>query len=264
MLIAIILARGGSKGIPNKNVQELGGYPLVSWSTTYAEVHPIITRAVFSTDSELVIGQDIVLREYLQDFQQLAPGETKEVSKKWFIHRRRSVHALDSATSMDAVVDVLASVKNTWDYGSNKIVLLQPTTPFRSFEELDLILDLSNAIRLPSFSASEVQGPHPYKSFYLRENFEIQLAFDKGSLTGPRQNLPKLFAPDGGFYVADREYILREKRLVDAKSRTFLRRFPLSINIDSIQDLHMSRLVLDPSTADASVTFHHPGDFQIK
>lgn len=115
MILAVIPARGGSKGIPGKNIKDLYGQPLISYTIQAALDCKKIDRVVVSTDSEKIAG---VAKKYGADVPFLRPAAL----------------AMDTSKTIDAVIDVLERLQETYEY----VVLLQPTSPLRTAEDIEL------------------------------------------------------------------------------------------------------------------------------
>ena len=118
MILAVIPARGGSKGIPGKNIKDLYGQPLISYTIQAALDCKKIDRVVVSTDSEEIAG---VAKKYGADVPFLRPAAL----------------AMDTSKTIDAVIDVLERLQETYEY----VVLLQPTSPLRTAEDIEKAID---------------------------------------------------------------------------------------------------------------------------
>ena len=118
MILAVIPARGGSKGIPGKNIKDLYGQPLISYTIQAALDCKKIDRVVVSTDSEKIAG---VAKKYGADVPFLRPAAL----------------AMDTSKTIDAVIDVLERLQETYEY----VVLLQPTSPLRTAEDIEKAID---------------------------------------------------------------------------------------------------------------------------
>ena len=138
--VAIIPARGGSKGLPGKNSRILYHHPLIAWSILFATHHPAFKRVIVTTDSIEIAN---IARDYSADVPFI---RSQDLSS-------------DSATSTDVLLDVIS--KCSLPPCSN-IVLLEPTSPFRLFS------DFNNAIDI--FCSS----PHN-KLVSVSESFQLRL-----------------------------------------------------------------------------------------
>ena len=112
-VIGIVPARGGSKGIPRKNLQELGGLPLVSWALRAGLRSPMIDKVILSTED-----------------REIARLGQKEGA---LVHNRPTNLATDTATTLSVLRDVLVSLEQK-HIDCYAVVLLEPTSPFRTVE----------------------------------------------------------------------------------------------------------------------------------
>ncbi len=113
--VAIIPARGGSKGISKKNTRLFLGRPLVEWTISACLASSAIERVIVSSDSQEIL-----------DLAHFAGAET---------HRRPDIFATDEATSESVVIDVITSVKGISEY--DVVFLVQPTSPLTLSSDLD-------------------------------------------------------------------------------------------------------------------------------
>ncbi|TOA20395.1 CMP-N-acetlyneuraminic acid synthetase, partial [Vibrio parahaemolyticus] len=117
-VIAVIPARGGSKRLPGKNTKQLGGKPLIAWSIEAAKKSKYIDRVIISTDCKDIAE---VARRYDGDVPFLRPQEL----------------AGDTAGTNGVILHVLDQIDESFGY----VVLLQPTSPLRSTEDIDQLLE---------------------------------------------------------------------------------------------------------------------------
>lgn len=179
-IIAVIPARGGSKRIPKKNIKRLAGRPLIAWTIEAAKKSKYIDRVIISTDDE----------------------EITKVSKKWgaeVINRPKDL-ATDTAKTMDAIFHLLDILKKE-KYQPGIIVLLQPTSPLRTFQDIDSAIELFLNKKCGSvISVFEAEfnfwWAFGIKSDYLKPFFGWEKFFSRS------QDLPKLYMPNGAIYIA--------------------------------------------------------------
>jgi N-acylneuraminate cytidylyltransferase len=182
-ILGLIPARGGSKGVPRKNIRLLGERPLIGWTIATALEAGGLERLIVSTEDEEIAG---VAREAGADVPFPRPAAL----------------AGDTARSIDVVVDLLQSLAATGET-YDAVCLLQPTTPFRSVALLRAALrrfrkgDLSGLV-----TASRVPAHyHPNWSFIDNGNQLLTPAQGPGSVIPRRQELPPAFIRDGAVYV---------------------------------------------------------------
>ncbi len=141
--IAIIPARGGSKGLPRKNVRSLGGIPLIA-HTIRAAVESRIERVIVSTDDD----------------------EIAEVSRDWGAEipfRRPAEYSQDSSTSLSVLLHALEFMEEQAGFTLDYVIFLQPTSPFRVTRHIDEALDVFlRSGKRSLISVTDVQEFHPY------------------------------------------------------------------------------------------------------
>ena len=190
--LAIILARGGSKGVPGKNVAEVGGKPCVAWTIEAARASSSVGRVVVSTDSEDVAG--------------VTRGLGVEV------HDRSPELATDTATVDDAAREVVHSVDP--DGAMDVIVLLYGNVPVRPAGLIDRAVSMLDSTRCDSVqSYAPVGKHHPWWTARVDESSGATEPWEGAVLNHGvhrRQDLPAAYVPDGGVIALTRRALLLE------------------------------------------------------
>lgn len=196
-ILALIPARGGSKGIPRKNVIELAGKPLIAYSIEHAQQSSLITRIIVSTDDEEIAS---VSRRFGAEVPFMRPAQ----------------FAQDLSTDLDVFEHVLTRLKEQEGYEPDLVVQLRPTSPVRRASVIDTairtLLDAPNADSLKSLSPSKSS---PYKLWVVDSrgaNPLLELPGVPEAHSMPRQVLPTVYAGNG--YVD----IIRPRAIFDYKS----------------------------------------------
>ena len=197
-IIAVIPARSGSKGVPNKNIRELSGKPLLAYSIVAAQKASLIDRIIVSTDSD---EYAFLAKEYRAEIPFLRPSE----------------YADDKSTDYDFVkhlLDWLADNENTLP---EYIVHLRPTTPFRNPDVLD------DAIKkfIINEKATSLRSAHKmtetaYKQFELDDKYFKTICtgnFDLDDANNSRQSFPATYAPNGYVDILKTSHILSKNLL---------------------------------------------------
>jgi len=178
-ILAIIPARGGSKGIHRKNIKPLAGKPLIQYSIEAAQQSSYITDIVVSTDDDEIVS---IVRQ--------AGGD---------VVMRPEKLARDDSLVMDAVRHVIDEKKKT-GFTCDVFILLEPTAPFRTPEDIDNTVDLlrwQNADSAATFSETDTPPTRIW-----RFNNHIPEPFIEGSDPFlPRQAHPKGYILNGMVYV---------------------------------------------------------------
>lgn len=190
-ILYLITARGGSKGIPGKNIKPLGGRPLIDWSIQGAlKAGAPAEDLIVSTDSD-EIGE--IARRCGASVPFMRPAEL----------------ASDTAGSREVMlhaVDTLAESGRVYD----TICLLQPTSPFRSAKDIRRAIEL-HELRRPEMTVSVMRSPaNPYYNLF-EPDAEGMLHISKGSgRYTRRQDAPPVYEFNGAVYVIDVEALRRE------------------------------------------------------
>jgi CMP-N-acetylneuraminic acid synthetase len=221
-VIAIITARGGSKGLPRKNVRLLDGKPLIAYSILAARECPAISRCIVSTDD----------------------AEIKRVSLAWGaeVIDRPLPLSTDGALSQDAVRHVLETLRNRRE-SADCFTLLQPTSPLRTAGHLSECLELFHASDWKSAISVTDVDHHPYKCLQIADS-GLQPLFDRESLDKPRQSLPHIYRQNGAIYVAGCEDFLAENSFFIPRVMPYVMGQETSIDIDTEFDLFLSEQVI--------------------
>ena len=183
-VLAVIPARGGSKGIPHKNIREFAGSPLIAYSIAAALQAETVTRVVVSTDDEEIAA---VARKYGAEVPFMRPAE----------------HAQDNTLDLPVFVHVLQTLAETEGYHPDVVVQLRPTSPFRPLTMVDdavrLLLDNPEA---DSVRGVVPAGQNPHKMWRIdkasgRMTALLQVAGIDEPYNSPRQALPPVYWQTG-------------------------------------------------------------------
>jgi N-acylneuraminate cytidylyltransferase len=196
-VLAIIPARGGSKGLPGKNVYPFAGFPLISYSIAAALQADLVTRVIVSTDDEEIA---FVAKEFGAEVPFIRPDEISQD------------HSLDIET-FDHALRWLAENEN---YHPDYVVQLRPTSPLRPPELIDACITLMQKNpEAESIRGVVPAGQNPYKMWLMDEGTDFMNPLLKvegldESYNSPRQKLPKAFWQTGHIDVI-RPHVILEK-----------------------------------------------------
>jgi len=215
-IIAIIPARGGSKGIPKKNIIVLNGKPLIAYTIEAALKSKYISEVVVSSEDEEIL----------------------KVSKKFGanIIKRPYKLAHDVSPCEPVILNVLKELKKN-KKGFDVIVLLQPTSPLRDAIDIDNAIELffkKNATALIS-----VYKPlhSPFKAFKLSNNGLLEGIVDSETPFKCRQDIPICYYPNGAIFIIYTKLFLKYKKLFTDKTIPYVMPEEKSIDIDTHEDV---------------------------
>ena len=191
-VLGLILARGGSKGLPGKNVRPLRGKPLIGWTIDAAKKSTVLDALVLSTDAE-----DIA-----------ATGRALGAEVPFM----RPTHlASDTSTSMDAIahaVQWLADAGRTFEY----LVLLEPTSPLREASDIDTAVTKLHATGADSIvSVTRAESAHPAFMYFKSDKDVLKPFVADGDRSARRQDTAPVFFLEGTVYASRIESLLRRR-----------------------------------------------------
>ncbi len=185
--LGIIPARGGSKGLPRKNVRILGGKPLIAHTIEAARTSRL-DRVVLSTDDEEIAE---VGRRFQAEVPFLRPPELAE----------------DNTPSLAVLLHALHFVEENESYFPDAVAFLQPTSPFRNAQHINEALDrLAGSEATSVIGVTEVRDVHPYFMFEVDESLNLRPFIRIKNRPLRRQDLPVYYRINGSLYLSRREY----------------------------------------------------------
>ena len=224
-VLAIIGARGGSKGIPQKNIALLGGKPLIGW-TVEAAVESALTDKVVVTTDDREIAE--TARRFGAEVPFIRPPEL----------------ATDSASQVDVVNHALAWLEQNWNYRPDYIMLLQPTSPFRNGKDIDAAIKTAQQQNRDAVvSVSEI-ADHPYYARTIDDQGIIQDMFVKRNTLPRRQLLPRVFTENGAIFLVKTSVFKRGQSFMPEQSTAYVMPGERSVDIDTPQDLKLAEFIL--------------------
>ena len=220
--LAVIPARGGSKGIPGKNIKLIAGKPLIAWTIEAAKQSKYISRIILSSDDDDII--------------QVAQQYGCEVP---FI-RPKSLAQDDTP----GVLPVLHAIEQCPGY--DYVVLLQPTSPLRTVEDIDNAIEKVLKEKALSCVSVKQSVESPYWTYTLDdEKCRLNNVIDVSNLNiSRRQLLPKTFVLNGAIYINSTKHLLINKSLITTETIGYVMDDLHSQDIDTYLDFEICELLL--------------------
>lgn len=213
-VLALIPARGGSKGLPRKNVLPLGGKPLIAWSIEAARGSGLVDRLILSSDDQEIIS---VAKTWGCEVPFVRPAEL----------------ATDQAGSLDVVRHALSAIPERYDF----VVLLQPTSPLRTSDDIDGCIRLCMTRGAATCVTVCAVDKTPYWMFKKDPSDRLIPLFPASEMPQSRQQAPVVYQLNGAVYVARTEHIIKGGMLVDADTVGYVMSGSRSTDIDTKEDL---------------------------
>lgn len=219
-VLAVIAARGGSKGLPGKNIRPLGGRPLIAWSVEAALRAQCIGRVVVSTDSPEIAAAAVAAGA---EVPFLRPAEL----------------ATDGATSADVLAHALAQCP-----GHEIFVLLQPTSPLRTAADLDQAFARMQAVGADGCVSVSEATQSPWLMYRVGDPGWLEPVLGPWPGGMRRQDLPPVYLLNGAFYFMRIDNFLRERKLVTSRCIAHVLPEARSVDIDTLADFEQAEAAL--------------------
>lgn len=225
-ILAIIPARGGSKGLPGKNIKNLCGKPLIAWSIEHAQKSKYVDYIFISTDSREIAD---VAEKYGAPCPELRPAEL----------------ARDTAPSSEFIIYTLDKMKKegkTFDY----FILLEPTSPLRDVEDVDKSIEML----IDSFESESCVGVamsgtvHPAFMVVVGKDGHLK-ALEPDNQTLRRQDLPDVFFFEGSVYLSNVNAYLNKKTFYHDKTLPYIVPEWKSYEVDDLVSFRIIETIME-------------------
>ncbi len=224
-VLGLVTARGGSKGLPGKNVLPLAGLPLIGWTIKAARSSKYLDRTILSTDCAEIAS---VARSLDCEVPFLRPAHL----------------ATDTATSVEVAIDALDRV-DQYDW----LVLLQPTSPLRTAEDIDAAIESCVAHGASScVSVSEVEKS-PFWMYRVEKDQTLSPVLEDRSGATRRQDLPAIYVINGGVYVIKTSTLRETRCFAPDGAIAYIMPKERAVDIDSKLDLMVAEELMRGTVA---------------
>ena len=225
--IALICARGGSKGLPGKNIRHLGGKPLIAWSIEVAKKIDRISRVIVSTDSEEIAN---VAKEYGAEVPFMRPDELAlDTSPEWLVWRHALSHLMDNdSDQIDGLIVIPATAPLR--------AVVDVENCLDAYEEggVDVVITVNEAHRNPYFNMI-VNDDKGYSSLVIPPNTNIIR----------RQDAPVVFDITTVAYVVRPQYVYDSDSIFPGRVRSVCIPQERAIDIDTILDFKIAESLFE-------------------
>lgn len=219
-ILGLITARGGSKGIPRKNIKMLGEKPLIVWSIEAALQSKLLDRVVVSTDDEEIA---VIASEAGADVPFMRPSNLSG----------------DQVAGVDPVLHALKCLPEC-----DGVLLLQPTSPLRTSEDIDGCLDFAVSQTASSVVSVSEASVHPHWTYRVNMNQTLDPIVVSDSVVR-RQELPKAYAVNGAMYYAKAEWLFESKDFMTSDTLAYIMPTERSVDIDTLLDWKLAEILLE-------------------
>lgn len=223
-ILAVIPARGGSKGLPGKNIRELGGKPLIAWSIEAGRQSRYVDQLVVSTDSK----------------------EIAQVAELWggnvpFL--RPADLATDGAKGVDAILHAIHWHQERGEF-FDLVLVLQPTSPLRTARDIDRAVELLFEKSASAIVSVCPTDHHPWWANTLPEDGSMKDFLRPELKNTNRQALPEFCRLNGAIYLAEIPFLEKTNSFITEGTFAYVMATEASVDIDTIFDLHLAEILL--------------------
>jgi len=217
-VLAVVPARGGSKGVPDKNIRMLGNKPLIAWTLQAATKSRYIDTCIVSTDS----------------------AKIAEIAVQWggkvpFL--RPAELAQDNTPGIEPVLHALQNLP-----GYDLVVLLQPTSPFRITDDIDGCIEKLVDSKASSCVSVAMAHPSPYWMYTIQSNGRMQPLLETQQQYLTRQSLPEVYVLNGAVYVAEQESLQKNRSFLHSDTAAYIMPSERSLDIDTMHDFELAEM----------------------
>jgi len=220
--IAVIPARGGSKGIPGKNLIKLGGKSLLEWTIEAAKGSQYLDRIILSSDSDQIINT------------------AKELGCA-VPFKRPDYLATDESPVSETLLHALDNINEKVDY----LLLLQLTSPFRNSKDIDECIELCHENNAPAAISVTETGKPPEWCFKVNRHSQLEIPSGKDSIPYRRQGASATYVINGAVYVAKVDWFRENESFISSETLALKMPKERSLDIDDNFDLTIAQALAE-------------------
>lgn len=234
-VLAIIPARGGSKGVPRKNIRNVGGKPLIAWTIEEAKKSKFIDRLILSTEDEEIAS---IAKKCGCEVPFMRPEELAE----------------DHTPGIEPIIHAIHTLPEKYDM----VVLLQPTSPLRIKEDIDGCIARCVQGSTRSCVTVTESDKSPYWMYELDNNGQMTAVIPSDTMIVRRQDLPKAYVLNGAVYSANKDWLLEKRTFLTNETVAYPMPKERSLDIDTEFDIKIFEFIVYTRT---STNFPRTGSF---
>ncbi|MFN0276619.1 MAG: cytidylyltransferase domain-containing protein [Chitinophagales bacterium] len=232
-VLAIIPARGGSKGLPGKNIKPLLQHPLLAYSIKAAQDSKLINRITVNTDNEEIAN---IAKNYKAEIPFLRPSELAE----------------DDSTDLEVFDHQLSWMRENKNYFPDLVVHLRPTSPIRFVNWIDEAIEKLRNSDADSLRVITIAPITPFKMWLLSENVQtmeplLNLKDVAEPFNQPRQKLPSVYWQVGTLDVIKTSVITEKKSMSGTKILPYIIDKKYAVDIDDVVSFYKAEEVIQSS-----------------
>ena len=223
-VLAIIPARGGSKRVVHKNIRELAGKPLFAWTVEQARESKYIDRLILSSDDMEIIRK---AKQWDCEVPFVRPSELSK----------------DDTSGIETILHALEVLPECYSF----VVLLQPTSPLRSADDINRCIEMCIENNSPSCVSLVKQDKSPYWMYTIEDNNKLRSLLEAKTVVCRCHSQANAYILNGAVYVAGTEWLKKNKLLVSSETVGYVMPKERSYDIDTEFDMEICNIMLKKS-----------------
>lgn len=227
-ILCTICARGGSKGVPNKNIKLLNGLPLIAHTIEQAIETRLFDHIVVSTDSK-----------------EIAEVAVNSGAECWFL--RPAILSTDKASKLDAIRHAVNEAETRFNQCYDLVVDLDATSPLRKVSDIQDSLDYFLKSKASNLITASPARKNPYFNMVEYGEEGLQLVKSKNGSSSPqsRQTAPIVFDMNASIYIWKKSALYEDSFLINKNTVLYEMPEERSIDIDTMIDWHLVELIMN-------------------
>ncbi len=223
--LAVIPARGGSKGVPGKNIRLLDGKPLIAYTIETALQTAAVNRCIVNTDDEKIAA---VAASFGAEVMMRRPGQAEDFSPV-----------------LPTIIDTLEYAGHSDGKDYDLVMVLQPTAPLRRPSDIEAVLNMfeSDTSTEAVISVVPVGDHHPARMYSINE-VDYLRPLNEEEETQRRQDIPPVYIRNGCIYASRVSTLLREHTLMPANKKAYIMPAEWLANIDTERDFLFAEFLM--------------------
>ena len=228
MVLGLIPARGGSKGVPQKNIRLVRGKPLIAWAIECGLASPAIDHLIVSTDSEKIAE---IARQWGAEVPFLRPSELAE----------------DTTPMLPVMQHAIVEAEKYYENAVGVLILLDPTAPLRTVDDIENSLRLFRNSDCSAVISGNAARRSPYFNMVVPEDGYVRIAISNRRAIGCRQDSPPVFDLNTVVWIYSRSALMQERSRIPQKTVLYEVPAERAIDLDTELDFKILQSFMDAS-----------------
>lgn len=223
-ILAIVPARGGSKGIPRKNILPINGKPLIAYTIEAAKGSKYINKTVVSTDDKEIAD---ISKKFGAEIPCLRPSELAD----------------DNSSTIDCIIHMVKFLQEKQNYFPDYVCILQCTSPLRNYSDIDGALEKLKKTEQDGIVSVCEAEVNPYWTNVFHDD-KLEYFIKEGKKISRRQDLPQIYRINGAIYIIKTDILMKDRTIETDNMTGYIMKNEDSVDIDNLVDFKLAELLI--------------------